>query len=333
MSISQHIDEIHYGPSTARTVASDIVGGAGTYAVLGARIFSPEPVVARTIHWIVDAGSDFPDSVRKQLESFGTSMHLREDMGRLTTRGYNSYPSDDSAEEHRAFHYLTPKKRLTIEDLHEFGLTRTKSIHLCCSPERCLEEVRKLEKLSGGKADTIIIWEPIPDLCTPEYRESMLEAAKRVNVVSPNHEELSGFFTDGETASLEDLAARISVGPNGEGSVVVRAGRRGCYVHEGSRVKGHWMPPFYEASGCKSHSMVVDPTGGGNTFVGAFAVGLARGKNALTAAAMGAVAASFAIEQIGLPVLDTWANMWNGVDPLERMKTYLLRVGNEEIEV
>lgn len=59
-----------------------------------------------------------------------------------------------------------------------------------------------------------------------------------------------------------------------------------------------WIPAFHT-----DKETVVDPTGGGNTFLGGLAVALARGKSLEEAAAWGCIAASFAIEQVGMPVL------------------------------
>jgi hypothetical protein len=94
----------------------------------------------------------------------------------------------------------------------------------------------------------------------------------------------------------------------------------------------------------KSHS-VVDPTGGGNAFLGGFSIGLARGQPILEAVAWGSVAASFAIEQVGTPVLTKQeefkeitegqsqeedeqkkkGELWNGVAVEERLKEFLKR--------
>lgn len=78
----------------------------------------------------------------------------------------------------------------------------------------------------------------------------------------------------------------------------------------------------------KSHPKVVDPTGGGNTFIGGLAIGLVRsGGNFVLAAAMGTVAASFAIEQIGIPTLvkERGRELWNGVEVQERLEEYKRR--------
>lgn len=72
---------------------------------------------------------------------------------------------------------------------------------------------------------------------------------------------------------------------------------------------------------------VVDPTGGGNGFLGGLAVGLARGQEVVEACAWGSVAASFCIEQVGVPVLtspmdDKGVELWNGESVMERLATY-----------
>lgn len=51
-----------------------------------------------------------------------------------------------------------------------------KTVHLICSPTRaqmvCYELCGVLEdRVSGG--GTKFIWEPVPDLCTPEHRVEM----------------------------------------------------------------------------------------------------------------------------------------------------------------
>lgn len=225
----------------------------------------------------------------------------------------------------------------------ETGIGSPRCIHLICSPQRCIDEVFKLSALpkqtwGGEELDTIIVWEPVPDLCTPENREAMLQAAMMVDVVSPNHEELLGFFADeklGENA-VEGLANRIQVGNHGQGHMVVRAGKKGCYVRAGKSTDfmvttnglKKWLPAYHEVVEGKKSESVVDPTGGGNTFIGGMCQALARGIEIDRAAAMGNVAASFAIEQIGLPVLQVTddGELWNGEQVKDRMEKYLWRI-------
>lgn len=76
-------------------------------------------------------------------------------------------------------------------------------------------------------------------------------------------------------------------------------------------------------------SKVVDPTGGGNAFMGALGAALARGNSIEEAAMWGSVAASFAIEQVGVPIFgqDTDGNeTWNGARVEERLREFKERL-------
>ena len=85
------------------------------------------------------------------------------------------------------------------------------------------------------------------------------------------------------------------------------------------------MPAYHQDS-----RRVVDPTGGGNGFLGGFAVGLVRNDGDIVEAARwGSVAASFCIEQVGVPALETIVStatctdeLWNGESVADRLKEY-----------
>lgn len=87
------IDEIHF--ASPKAPVFNILGGAGSYAALGARIFSPAPTLSRRVGWIVDEGSDFPDEIRDVINSWNTSCKIRSTPERLTTRGWNGYEGAD----------------------------------------------------------------------------------------------------------------------------------------------------------------------------------------------------------------------------------------------
>ena len=289
------LDQIHFPTHTV----DHIIGGAGTYAILGARLFSPPPL-SQTLGWIVDAGTDFPAATLATLSQLSTRLLLRRSTARATTRGWNAYGPGD----HRAFRYLTPKRRLTADDLSASGLSRARCTHIICSPARAAELLPALGPL--------VVWEPVPDACTPAQLPALLAAARGVAVVSPNAEELRSVF-GAPDAPLEALAGRLL--DAGAGAVVVRAGARGCLVAT-PRLR-RWLPAVHTDA-----ARVVDPTGGGNTFVGALGVALARGVDVVRAAAMGNVAASFAIEQVGLPALGA-GETWNGASVFARLQEYL----------
>ncbi|KAF3908217.1 hypothetical protein AA313_de0203136 [Arthrobotrys entomopaga] len=319
------IDQIHF-PSSGRVV-DDIIGGAGTFGIVGARLFSPSPHLSKTLGWIVDAGNDFPDEIRQELSRWETNVIVRETPERKTTRGWNSYGTGDF----RSFKYLTPKLRLTPADFANTPLINSSSFHLICSPIRCHDITTSLSSLRTSPEDPILIWEPVPDLCTPSELIACLDTLKRVSVVSPNAVELGAFYglTESEAEVkqvVEDNAEKwfqAGIGPSKAGPVIVRAGKDGCYIRykEGKK----WIPALFDE---KNAERVVDPTGGGNCFIGGLAVGLVRTSDVVLAAAYATVAASFAIEQIGMPVLSykDGVELWNGVEVQKRLSEYLKRI-------
>lgn len=175
------------------------------------------------------------------------------------------------------------------------------------------------------------MWEPAPPFCRRDTKDAHLEAAKLVDVFSPNHLELQAFFRDLPAAFdrrvVEDCAAAFldsGVGPDGTGTLVIRAGEHGCLVASNSTAGRclRWLP-------APAASSVVDATGAGNTYLGAFTFAMAGcGKDAVQAAAVANVAASFAIEQVGLPKLQRQEStggeeQWNGGFFGERLEAYL----------
>lgn len=117
-------------------------------------------------------------------------------------------------------------------------------------------------------------------------------------------------------------------------------GEDGSYSFEREEVEvsaglERWLPAYFE--GEEGKGKVVDPTGGGNGFLGGMSVGLARGKGVVEAAAWGSVAASFMIEQVGVPVLSfseesgederKGEELWNGESVEGRLEVFRERCG------
>nr|OQO25739.1 hypothetical protein B0A51_10203 [Rachicladosporium sp. CCFEE 5018] len=338
-------NDIYPAPSHPdQTPQKNIIGGAGTYSAIGARLLSPPPS-SRSVGWIVDTGTDFPPELREIIASWQTGVLLRP-RDALTTRGWNGYGEND----HRAFKYLTEKKRLTADDLTD-ELLAAKSFHLICSPTRCVELVKRIrdrrrEMLGPGGKDPIIIWEPVPDMCTLAELDNTLHTLKWVDVISPNHEELAALFdfrhgNSFDSCAVVAQASRLlehGIGIERKGAIVVRCGKEGCYVVErSSSAKGRsssFFPAFFLDS-----SRVIDPTGCGNGFLGGFAMGLVKFMEAegvfrpQDAAIWGTVAASFCIQQVGVPVLGKDSDQqetWNGEHVEERMLKYSLQLSRQD---
>ena len=244
-----------------------------------------------------------------------------------------------------AFHYTTPKLRLEAQDLSP-TLLDSHSFHLICSATRCCSQIQSILSLrsalhSPSGRNPIFIWEPVPDLCIPSELEDCKTACKMVDVISPNDSELLFFFgeegSEGEERwrAVEKCAEellRSGIGKDERGSIVVRAGKEGCYLAiltPESDIRGRWLPAYHEDA-----SNVIDPTGGGNGFLGGLAVGLLRSEEdggmekLIDAVKYGCVAASFCIEQVGVPQIEKSrreGERWNGSDVWQRLEEFRLR--------
>ncbi|CAI7632461.1 unnamed protein product [Penicillium bialowiezense] len=359
------IDDIDFGG--IRPGVKNITGGAASFAVVGARLVSGSKH-AQAVSWIVDVGSDFPPETLAVIKSWNTDCLFREDTSRLTTRAWNGYHPN----EQRDFKYLTPKLRLEPEMLSDRQIW-SKTFHMVCSASRCIHIVQnilqrreELHKAGNSPSDKhalqrpIFVWEPVPDLCTPEEQENFLAANKFVDVVSPNHMELGMMFDQPSWTEAsqqgQDLVRKITdsgIGSDGNGMLVIRAGKEGSYAY--SKTCKIWLPAYHQpdASGA---TPVVDPTGAGNSFLGALAQGmvttgrepfqviqsvLSQSENwrkgldswgnfqshpmALICAT---VAAGFVVEQIGVPQISegNGEELWNQSEFTERVRLYTQRL-------
>lgn len=256
-----------------------------------------------------------------------------------------------------AFKYLTPKIPLDQDSLSAPQIMAD-SFHFVCSPKRCMSLVKGImHKREGlwatskaskkGQERPIMVWEPVPELCIPGERATLEEAIQYVDVLSPNTEELLGFFmSEGYAWSEEQAANEVlswGIGVHQKGVLVIRQGSKGCTAYL-RKAKLHLRP--YHVKDGERPSRVVDPTGGGNAFLGGLAmamngkvtppmsvldsplVGVKSHTGLLGALIYATIAASFVIEQLGMPLLsrnEMGQGMWNGELFEDRLVTYLSR--------
>jgi sugar/nucleoside kinase (ribokinase family) len=166
----------------------------------------------------------------------------------------------------------------------------------------------------------MFLWEPIPGVCSPEDWKDCIEAMKVVDVISPNINEAATFLgrTIDEESPFVEFRAQVEILAQEyqHATAVFRCGKHGCFVTT-KKVK-KWLPAYHQTS-----NKVVDPTGGGNAFCGGFCAGwIQSGGDVVTAAVYGNIAASFVIEQYGLPTLeyDQGVEKWNGDTIEDRLK-------------
>jgi sugar/nucleoside kinase (ribokinase family) len=246
----------------------------------------------------------------------------------------------------KTFRYTTEPLKTEPRHLLDTPLLSSQYFHILTSVNDATDQVRELLKLRNSRGIEelpTIIWEPAPLSCLLENLASCLKAIKLIDVFSPNHIELAALFgidanRDGqcERATIQELGYKCllnGIGAFNKGTVVIRAGHEGCCVFSRKQQNFVWLPPYYLKS-----KKVVDPTGAGNAFLGGFAVGLMETGDDITAACYGMIASTFALEQTGLPVLDssrsvtadgitTVLETWNGTSVRARLQEYVLRIG------
>ncbi|KAF4182917.1 hypothetical protein CNMCM7927_009459 [Aspergillus lentulus] len=315
----------------------DILGGSGAYATLGARLFL-RPPLSHTLGWMIHTGNDFPELMLDRLESWDATLVVEREADKPSTRGLLEYEDTTFGPKH--FIYTTPLLPVHDNNLKHTPLLTAQAYHYLETPQGMqtrLSTLLSLRKEAGALDHPLIIWEPAPYACKPENLQPCLAAAQHVDVLSPNHLELAALFGEypakaHDKATIEALAQRMldsGVGQDGKGTVVVRAGENGSVVVSRD-LPPTWLPPFYTtgADG-RQHFKVVDPTGAGNAFLGAYTVGYLRTGSAVEAACYGTVGGSFALEQVGMPELVSGGDgeLWNGVDVFERLAEYREAVG------
>lgn len=304
-----------------------ILGGGGTFAICGSRIVLG-PAESKKCAWIVDIGKDCPSDILSELKSWDTGGVFRFDNSRRCTRGWNGYGEN----EFRSFKYLTPKKRITVLDLKEYPwMLESKSFHFVCSPNRCIELLDELKSTSKNVNDVVIAWEPIPDCCTPDFLAETLNVLHKIDILTPNAAECAMFFGEEEPTdrfNCERIAKKfIKYMIKPESGIVLRCGKLGSfYLKNTGELK--WFPAYHEAGKDDGLNRIVDPTGCGNTYVGAFTTAFVKYKKDYDKSCLYATIASGAcIEQHGLPKLEfhheTGEEFWNGISVTKRIELYL----------
>ena len=240
---------------------------------------------------------------------------------------------------------MTPTLTIEPEHLRDTHLLKSHAFHLFVDPTQVIEQTTKLQQLRSASGITmrpIIVWEPKAYSCAPENLQAFVQAMQSVDVFSPNHIELASIVGKAvpqvpNEAFFEDLCAPFFRPPDDTraapqvGMLVVRAGDRGCFVR--SHSEQQWLPAYYppeeHVEAITRVSKVVDTTGAGNSFLGAFAIGLLMSSDTIFAACAGNVAASFVVEQVGLPTLSSSGSgteLWNGEDVSARFQAYRAKV-------
>lgn len=249
------------------------LGGGVVHALMGAAIWGERPGITAL------AGHDLPEQIRQRLEAhFDTrGLHIL-DLPQI--RAWQIFEADGTRRELYRAAVTEP-------------FTRGAQPHHLPEIYRSSRGFYLLQDFDGisiwaAQLDALIVWEPLQQIMRPGSH-TLLRAALQtacVDVVSPNLAEAQAVY--GQKAP-EALAAALL--EDGAKAAALRMGPEGSLI--ATQDKLAYIPAFPVSS-------IIDQTGAGNTYCGAMAAGLIQGKSLEGAARMGAVAASFCIEQRGV---------------------------------
>ncbi|GAA5862030.1 hypothetical protein JCM1840_006913 [Sporobolomyces johnsonii] len=271
-------------------------GGGGTYAIIGARVWTT--AVGQLVH----RGPDFPAAIQPQLDSFGPIWHFRP-TEEPTPRALNTYHPPSAS---RSFRYVTPPPTLSPSHLlSTAALSSPTFLHLCCPPSHLLDVVLPALK-SFPAPPPQICFEPIPFACVPDSLPILKRLFEHVAVFSPNHDEALAILGLGhgdlppnddeeedakvERAMIEEVAQAFR--REGAKALVVRSGARGAYVLDEDKDGGLMA------------GLLHDPT------------------NLALAAQYASVSSGIVIEQEGFPSLTVdrdGTELWNGKSAEDRL--------------
>mmetsp|Transcript_46262 Transcript_46262/g.148088 ORF Transcript_46262/g.148088 Transcript_46262/m.148088 type:complete len:210 (+) Transcript_46262:185-814(+) len=165
-----------------------------------------------------------------------------------------------------------------------------RAFHIGVHPERpdwpLLEELGARTRACGG----LLSVEPFTHALGIVGRTDVERLLAAGDIFSPNEKEAASIVGPG---GAEELVERMVEA--GAKIVCLRRGGDGCMVYDAKTREG-WVVPAVAGAA------VVDVTGCGNSFCGAFAAAVQRGRGLREAGAWGCVAGSLMMGEVGVPL-------------------------------
>jgi sugar/nucleoside kinase (ribokinase family) len=278
---------------------SKVLGCSATYASMAAAHFNPVQLVGVV-------GQDFPDSATKLLRDRGVDLSGLEIAQGDTFHWEGRYSEDLSSREtlRTDLNVFADFKPKIPQSFRRAPFVMLGNI----DPTLQIEVLEQIEKPAFVLADTMNLWIDI--------RQGELKTlCSRVDMLVLNDEEARQ-LTD-KSNLVHAAKALRALGPK---QVVIKKGEHGALLFQNDDVFALPALPL---------SNVVDPTGAGDTFAGAFIGHLAR-TNDLSAPSMrrslayGSVVASYCVEGIGMERVTkvTAAEVDASFEQLRRITTF-----------
>jgi sugar/nucleoside kinase (ribokinase family) len=276
-----------------------VLGGGGPQAAFGMRL----PALAGwgdplDVGLAAGVGQDFPESAREWLDAAGIDLAGVRVSDLPTPRAWQVMETDGR----RTQVWRVPGRVVgaqlgkTLDHLPP-AYRGARGFHLGLHPDapdvEFIEQLRYLPPLclprtAGGMkgGEALLSLEPFKPAESIPGEDVLRALCSAADIFSPNLIEAHSLAGDG---APDELIKRLHNA--GARVVALRMGAHGSLVSAGASLVH--VPALPAA--------VVDPTGAGNAYCGGFLAGYLQTGDVLTAARYGTVAASFLVEQAGLP--------------------------------
>lgn len=272
------IDDIIFPDGSTRM---GVLGGGGTQTAFGMRLWSS------SVGLIAGVGPDLPDSAREWLDRSGVDLGGVVTSNLPTPRAWQVTEADGRREQiWRVPGAVLGEHLGRIPTEMPARFPARKAFHRGLHP---LEP--EVERLAALRALAPLVsvepFKPAERLCREDELRPTLET---VDIYSPNLVEARSMLGPGAPGELIRRLFEL-----GGRTVTLRMGDAGTLAARAGSAQALHIPAVPVD--------VVDAVGAGNAFCGGFVVGWCETGDLALAGAYGAVAASFLVEQVGIPLL------------------------------
>jgi len=250
-----------------------VLGGGVTHAAAGISIWGHRPGL------LASAGHGLPEDVLKRLERDFDLQGL-DWLDLPQARAWQIFEWDGKRTEIFRMDNIDPFILEPIPDRIPAVYAEAQAVHLLRDAN--LREWRQ------HFSSAVILWEPIQPFMVRENLAAFRAALPLIDIVSPNWLEAQQMYGIHDPADL--ICAMLD---DGASVAVLRMGEAGSMVGRQGQPKLITVPVV-------PVPQIIDQTGAGNTYCGGFLTGWLETRDLIIAACRGAVAASFALEVLGV---------------------------------
>lgn len=261
-----------------------VLGGGGSHAIIGMRAWGQRTALVSVI------GEGFPETARQQLTALADTRGIVE-RSVPQPRAWQLFEPDGLRNEVFRTDFQTFLQISVRPDEYPNEFAAAQGVYLQAST--AAEAAAWVQRLKALNPEVVILWEPWEVFYKPDNLPDFRRVAPLFDIISPNTAEAGWLL--GETQPERQATLLFECGVR---CLALRLGAAGSLVGTAEQI--YYIPavPVH----------VIDETGAGNSYGGGFVVGYVQsGGDPLTAGRYGAVSATFALGQLGLPVAsDDW---------------------------